>query len=244
MKKEERTLTPEEALWAMFDGTDENGTVTVAEWFSEPADLYDDPTFAQFHFNWSREDCECIIADYRELRKVLTEIAASAVDEKIVPRKLTLTQYGVWYTYLRELKPKGFDLDLIDDIETRISTMLHNSFVEDDMENGEPISEEKLRKYEETKYTDVSTEEKALYDAYRMAQVKVAAKRLPCGVAPYYVINRAYRFCTLMMKKAPDVLLEHEAAELIRAMAVHRFADSFLEIKLPEEYENCEEDDE
>ena len=92
MKKEERTLTPEEALWAMFDGTDENGTVTVAEWFSEPADLYDDPTFAQFHFNWSREDCERILADYRELRKVLTEIAASAVDEKIVPQKLTLTQ--------------------------------------------------------------------------------------------------------------------------------------------------------
>lgn len=84
MNKEERTLTPEEALRAMYDSTDANGTVTIEQWFSEPADMYDDPTFTQFHFNWNREDCERIIADYRELRKVLTEIAETAVDEKII----------------------------------------------------------------------------------------------------------------------------------------------------------------
>ena len=244
MNEEGCILTPEETLWAMFDGTDENGIVTVEQWFSAPADLYDDPTYAQFHFNWSREDCERVLADYRELRTVLTEIAASAVNGEIVPQNLTLTQYGVWYTYLRELKPKGFDLGLIDDIETRISTMIHNGFIEDDMKNGEPISEEDLRKYEETKYTDISMEEEALYDAYRMAQVKVAAKRLPCGAAPYYVVNGAYRLCSLMMKKAPDVLLEHEAAELIRAMAVHQFADSFLEILRPKKNDDYEEDNE
>ena len=210
------TLTPEECVRVMYEQTDPNGNLYLPAWpcdicFTSAVDYY------ALTMNWTEADCKTLNADYAALFESLKRIAAvyDQLGDTLEENRRVLSEdlVQVWDTYLRAFDTRGFDYDLIRDIEDRLDEIAYAN-----SSDGGDVPSEK---------TTVTEEERALFGQY-VAQIhNDAEKRLDRKTAAYDVIIRAMRLCKLLSVNAPEIVVSFEAKFLVQAMAVNRFAVRF-----------------
>ena len=120
-------ISPEEYIYLMFERTDfEDGVLYV------PRILHSGFNNIEVNYkcimNWTLEECEKVMCEYRTLYSHLRKIAAVydflGTDPKENKKLIKEDDvFNTWYVYIRDLDTSGFDMSLIMEIEEKYDTI-------------------------------------------------------------------------------------------------------------------------
>lgn len=187
-------LTPSDCIRAMQKDTCD-GVLEFPFWEADD----DCKDYYICKINWTAEDAEKIVAEYEELYSALSEIEGCYGDDEELDVKNTAVCNSprlseLWDIYLRPFEVEEFDGNRI-------------SKIQDNLEDGKKLSKA------DDKY----------YDRYCAAIYDDCARRLSGSVCTYEVVLRAKRVFYLMIRNAPQIILNIEASKLAAAMALRAF---------------------
>lgn len=217
-------ISAEDAIFSMFDHTDDNGILYIPEWPREN-NRDDKERFYKCLMNWDELYRDLAIGYYQLLYNRLKEIAekwdaiSSGSAAEILPEKL----FEVWDTYIRDFETGNINTERIADISDRYEIISLVDHIKNKLSANAELSKDELSFYSEYKDTSVSEEENALYAEYKDAIYADAKKRVGDNIAAYDVVIRARRLCKLMSLGAPAVIIENEAVLLAQAIVIHSY---------------------
>lgn len=217
-------ISAEDAIFSMFDHTDDNGILYIPEWPREN-NRDDKERFYKCLMNWDELYRDLAIGYYQLLYNRLKEIAekwdaiSSGSAAEILPEKL----FEVWDTYIRDFETGNINTERIADISDRYEIIFLVDHIKNKLSVNAELSKDELSFYSEYKDTSVSEEENALYAEYKDAIYADAKKRVGDNIAAYDVVIRARRLCKLMSLGAPAVIIENEAVLLAQAIVIHSY---------------------
>lgn len=217
-------ISAEDAIFSMFDHTDDNGILYIPEWPREN-NRDDKERFYKCLMNWDELYRDLAIGYYQLLYNRLKEIAekwdaiSSGSAAEILPEKL----FEVWDTYIRDFETGNINTERIADISDRYEIIFLVDHIKNKLSANAELSKDELSFYSEYKDTSVSEEENALYAEYKDAIYADAKKRVGDNIAAYDVVIRARRLCKLMSLGAPAVIIENEAVLLAQAIVIHSY---------------------
>ena len=217
-------ISAEDAIFSMFDHTDDNGILYIPEWPREN-NRDDKERFYKCLMNWDELYRDLAIGYYQLLYNRLKEIAekwdaiSSGSAAEILPEKL----FEVWDTYIRDFETGNINTERIADISDRYEIISLVDHIKNKLSANAELSKDELSFYSEYKDTSVSEEENALYAEYKDAIYADAKKRVGDNIAAYDVVIRARRLCKLMSLGAPAVIIENEAVFLAQAIVIHSY---------------------